>query len=224
MAEEKTEEQLAEEHQQGAGSPEAGGEASAAKANEVVISDEHKALQTKYDELQQKSTEDAQLLEAVTPHVDWDAVRGGGKAAEADDGSGEELVSKKSLAQSLQQVGDIVNTKMAALKFRQDHPELTKYEDTLVGPAILRIRRENPSLSMDKVVEKAAEFATEFLASERDKGKGEAVDKSKATAATGGLASGGVTPSVKPKDDAGESNVEYVAGRKADSAKKRGIG
>jgi len=223
MAEEN-QEQSGDELQQGAGTPEAGGEAGAAKADEVVISADHKALQAKFEELQRKSAEDAQLLEAVTPHVNWDAVRGGGQSAEADEGEGEEeFVSKKSLAQSLRQVGDIVNTKMAALKFRQDHPELLKYEDSLVGPAILRIRRENPSLSTDRVCEKAAEFATEFLASERDKGKGEAADKSKTVAATGGLASGGVTPSVKPKDDAGESDVDYIARRKAESAKRRGI-
>ena len=117
--------------------------------------------------------------------------------------------------------------KLLTMQFRSEHPELKPYEDTLVAPEIARQRRANPSLSPEQLLKNAAEFANNFLESERNKGgqSQEAKSKAKAaeTAKASGFASAGTTAPKKPESAGGESKEDYVSRRKEESRKARGI-
>jgi hypothetical protein len=189
----------------------------------------HKELEAEHTKLSQKSKENEQLLELVTPHVDWNKVQGGSAPAEsAEDGESEEqFISRKAHDEALRKVQQGTDVKLLTMQFRTEHPDLKPYENTLVVPEIARLRRANPSLTADQLLEKATKFATDFLEAERQKGTEAKAKEDKAksveTAKASGFASAGTTAPKKPESSGGESTEDYIARRKEQSRKARGL-
>lgn len=179
----------------------------------------YEALQGEHQKTAEELTQSRETFDLVSHAIDWDKVQQG-NAPQQSEGDGENTVTKEDLQRS----ENMVNGKLMQLDFRQKHPELREYEETLVSPAISRIRRQNPRMPVEKVLDKAADDVKKLLETERQKGIDEATKKKAAAAATGGMGSAGTTTVKENKEDSGgESYSEYMAARKAKSRKNRGL-
>ena len=199
------------------------GQASA-PANEKKTED----YEAKYKELQsqqQKTAEELastkELVRAIEPHVDWGAVRGQGAGGQ-DTGSeaDETLVTSKEVAAQLRQVEERNQNAILALSFRSAHPELAEYEDTLIVPQLLRIRKKYPHESKERILERAAEWTTKFLEGVQNKAltaKQQADAKVKAEEdAMSGFESAGAT---SPEEESPpETTEEYIERRNREKA------
>ncbi|MHC4316807.1 MAG: hypothetical protein ACYSW3_30570 [Planctomycetota bacterium] len=174
----------------------------------------YKAQQAEYQKAIEERDEARNTLDTVYPAIDFDKLQGGQQQEEAE----KPPVTQEDLVATKQEI----NNKLLTLDFRQKHPELRDYEGSLVGPAIARIRMQNPRMALDKVLDKAAEETEAFLEKEREKGRAEAEKKKADAAAAGGLGAAG-SKSEKKAEDEGESAEDYVARRKKESAKARGL-
>jgi hypothetical protein len=190
----------------------------------------HKEAEAELTKVREKAAEDEQMLELVTPHVDWNAVQGGTKPTETkatDDESAEEFISRKEHEERLSRVQATTEGRILTLQLRTEHPELRPYEDSLIAPEVARLRRANPTLRPEQLLEKATKFATDFLEAERAKGiekaKEEQQTKATETAKASGFASAGATTPKKDEAQGGESAEDYIARRKQQSRKNRGL-
>lgn len=237
MAEQEQEEQASSQQEQESSTTGAKEQAQE-QGEQIDYKKQYEELNASHTQLSQKAKEDAQLLEMVTPHVDWNAFQGrqvpatGGQ--EESEGDQERFISKKDHDETLRQVQSSTDTKIVTMQFRINHPELRDYEDTLVAPAIVKLRRENPHLGADQLVEKAAKFANDFLKAEREKGgkakeqegeEKEQEEKRKAAEAAkaGGFASAGTTAPATKEEKAGQTTEEYIKERQEQSRKARGV-
>ncbi len=176
----------------------------------------YKALQAEHQRAIEERDEAKSYLEAVSPYVDFARMQSGGAQEEGEEKppvTREEFEASKEQLKQLQLTYD----------FRLKHPELREYEKTVVGPAIARIRFQNPRMPIDKVLERAAEESKELLESERAKGRAEAEKKKAEAAAAGGLGSAATTSKKEDVEAEGEGYDEYIARRKKQSAKARGL-
>jgi len=192
-------------------------------------------LEADHTKLSEKAKESERVLELVTPHVDWNAVQGRQAPATEKPSSDEEydFISKKEHEEAIRRIESKTDIRLLEMQFRSNHPELRDYEDRLVGPAIVRLRRTQPHLTPEQLVEKAAEDANAFLEAERAK---VVAEQEKATAAAeeerkqkevsaakaSGLGSAGVT-TPKAEEKAGETAEEYIARRQERNRRLRGI-
>lgn len=218
MAEETKE---AQPQQEPASDTETQGEGQGETKEEVNWEKRYKNLEADHTTTSQKLAEQEQLVELVSPYVDWGKVQGSGEAP--SDPEEEGTVDKKMLTTSLKDLSDKVDTKLLTLDFRQAHPELRPYEDTITGPALSRLRRKYPREPIRKVMERAADFTAKFLEEERKKGEETAEKKSQEAAGAGGLGSASPTSPAKKEEPLGETNKDYLARRKAQSRKARGL-
>jgi hypothetical protein len=228
MAEEEKKEEQASSQQDQVAS-DAGAQEQAPSEPEVNYQERYEQLEKEHTALGQKAKENEQLIEMVTPHVDWNAVQGGqAPAAESQEDSEaqDQFISRKAHDEAIRASQQQTDVKLLTMQFRSEHPELRDYEKTLVGPEIMRLRRTSPNLTADQLVQKATEFATGFLEKERAKGTEKADQERKAkaaeTAKASGFASTGSTPPAK-EEQVGETPEENVARRKEESRKRRGL-
>jgi len=184
----------------------------------------YKASQAEIQKLSEDNKSKEELLDAVSPYVNWDAAQGKTPATETqtdDDG----YVSKKTMQQAISGLENKSNSRIMALQFQVAHPELAPYEKTLVSPTILRMRKEHPHDPLDKILERTAESVNKFLQAERSKGEQKAKEEQKKKedelAGASGLDSAGTTTPVA--EEQGETDKEYFAKRKAQIAKRKGL-
>jgi hypothetical protein len=210
---EKTEEIQSQADSQAAGTEkEAQGEKESQTEDWEAKYKESQAAHQKAIEERDKANE---TLDLVYPAVDFSKLQG---AEETEEGE------KPALTQDdLDRHSQNINNKLLTLDFRQKHPELREYETSLVGPAIARIRSQNPRMTLDKVLDKAAEETNAFLDTEREKGRTEADEKKAKAAAASGLGSASTTSTKKKPEDQGESKKEYFARRRKQNLQGRGL-
>ena len=184
----------------------------------------YKTSQAEIQKLTEDGKSDKELLDAVTPYVNWDAVQGKKSVPETQT-EDEGYVSRKTLQDAISGIESKSDSKIMALQFQVAHPELAPYEKTLIGPTILRMRREHPHEPLSKILDRTAESVTNFLETERAKGEKIAKEaqekKEKELAGVSGLESAGTT--TPTAEEQGETKEEYVAKRKAQIAKKKGL-
>ena len=212
------EEKQAEETQSQAGSEAVGTEKeSTGKEGQEKTEDyeaKYKTQQAEYQKVVEERDNAQSTLDTVYPAIDFSKLQGSEEQEEGE----KPPVTQEDLAMHKQ----AIDNKLLTLDFRQKHPELRDYEGSIVGPAIARIRRANPHMSIDKVLDKAAEETETFLEKEREKGRTEVEKKKTDAAAAGGLGAAGSKSAKKPEDE-GESNTDYITRRKKESAKARGL-
>lgn len=186
----------------------------------------YKTSQAEIQKLAEDNKSKEELLDAVSPYVNWDAA--GGKTTTPEkqtDTDDEGYVSKKSMQEAISGIETKSNSAIMALQFQVAHPELAPYEKTLVGPTILRMRKEHPHESLSKILERTAESVNKFLEGERAKGAEKAKEaqekKDEELANVSGLeAAGTTTPTTEER---GETKEEYLSDRQAQLAKKKSL-
>jgi hypothetical protein len=227
MAEEEKQEEQASSEQEQASETQA--QEQAQETTETVDWEaRHKEAEAELTKAKEAAAESERLIELVTPHVDWNAVQGTKPTETTTEEEGEEqFVSAKSHKEALQAVRQENQMQLLTMQFRLEHPDLRPYEDTLIVPEIVRLRRAHPNLNAAQLLTKATKNATDFLEAERAKGtekaKEEQEAKARETARASGFASTGTTAPKKDESQGGESTEDYIARRKEQSRRNRGL-
>ena len=170
--------------------------------------------------MRETSQKDKELLDAVTPYVDWESVNGTKKTevvVEEDT-----LVDQKTLTKTVEDLRSLIERERVTNSFRTKYPGMIEYED-LVGSFLNKTDARRP---MEERIAKAVKNTQDLLDSERSKGvelsKKEKKEKAAKEAEASGLSGGKV--SLESKDDSGgETYEEYIESRKKMSAKAQGI-
>ena len=158
--------------------------------------------------MRESSFKDKELIDAVSPFIDWDAVNGKTKPAEDDDA----YVNKKTLKQTKDELHAMITRMNATQNFRTKYPDMIEYED-LVG---VYLNKTNQRDSMESRIEKAVENTRKLIESERNKGR-ESFEKekkgkvAKEAEASGLAAAKGQKGSEEEPE--GESFDDYIKGR-----------
>jgi len=196
--------------------------------SEKKMTEQMGELQGKFDSLSQDSVKNKQLLEEITPYVDWEGMKKR-RAGESDEVSeeGEETFLTQKEAKALE---SRIDRKIKTNQFMQDFR--TKYSDLAdKGPKeeMVRFFFENKTLqteSFDKRLESAVKATRDLLKSEHDKGADkiksdeektaqETKAKEEAAAKASGLSSTGITSSkASESDKETETSSDYVKSRK----------
>jgi hypothetical protein len=168
--------------------------------------------------LKEANAKNDELLNAVTPFIDYDKMNG--KVAAPEDG--EALVDQKTLTDTVQSLRDEISQNRTTQNFRSKYPDMIDHED-LVG---MYLQKTNPRDTMDNRIAKAVESAKTLLESQQTKGREkfeeEAKKKTSKEAEASGFDGGGV-PKGEKKEPDGETYEEYLQSRKNASAKAQGL-
>lgn len=195
------------------------------KEETVDYEAKYKTSQAEIQKLTEDNKSKEELLDAVSPYVNWDAAHGESTTEKQTDTDEEGYVSKRTMQQAISGIESKSDSQIMALKFQVAHPELAPYEKTLVGPTILRMRKEHPHESLSKILDRTAESVNKFLETERAKGESKAKEaqekKEKELAGVSGLDSAGTT--APTTEEQGETKEDYFASRKAQIAKRKGL-
>lgn len=176
----------------------------------------YKALQGEHQKLSEEKQQTEDYIRAISPYVDWRAVRGQ-DATGQDDRQGEEetLVTSKEVDAKLRQVQQQTQNQLLSIQFRTKHPELMEYETELVVPTLMRLRAQYPHESGEKLLERTAAEVTKFL--ERvgtnvltEQEQAEKKRKEEAEAAAGLESAGATSPE---EESSPETTEDYVARR-----------
>lgn len=205
-----------------------GTEQASETANETQTED----YKAKYEELQGKHQQTVEELQSAKGTLDtldqygainWDTITGTQQKVE----SGEEepqLVDSKTVERKLREVQERNENQILTLQFRVDNPDLREYEENLVIPEIIRVRRANPRISKEKILEKASENVRKFLTEQEKKfeaKKTKAKAEEDALKASGLEAAGSTSPKTEPTSE--EMNKEYIENRQKAINKKKGL-
>jgi len=203
MAEEKTSETKSE------------GTQAVSTENKENYEAKYKELQSKYESTHTELKRVQETLDAVTPYVNWDL---GQNQQPEEDG----YVSKKDISSQLKSISESSENKILELQFQVNHPELKGYEDTLVAPTLIKLRRKYPAMQKTELLEAAAKEVTDFIEAERKKGEARIkAEKAKKDAESmSGLESSG--PTTPNEVDSGQTREEYVQERKKALNKRKG--
>ncbi len=160
-------------------------------------------------EMRDTAQKDKELLDAVTPFVDWDAVSGTKTETPVD---GETLVDQKTLDSRFQTLENKITTSNNTQLFRSKYPDMVEYED-LVSVYFQKTDTRRP---FDERLKKAVENTRTLLESERSKGR-ETDEKEKKEKAAKEAEASGLTAAKGQKglkeEPEGESFADYVKGR-----------
>lgn len=174
----------------------------------------------------QKAAELQEQIDTITPYVDFGRAQGAADKSTEESGGEDRYISEKEAQKMLTDVRNEFGGKLIAIKFRSENPELVEYEKSIVTPAVVRLSQQHPTWNHDKLLKEAVTFTQGLLEKERDKGGAEVTakteEKQKAAGAASGLGSAGVT-SPKKEEKPGETTEEYMARRKEQSRKARGV-
>ncbi len=170
----------------------------------------YKDLQADHTVVNQELAQSKQLVEMMTPHVNFGDKKESESAVDND-----EFVQTGQMKQQLQDINAKVDDKLLSLKFQQDNPDLKDYEH-VVGSML---NRTDPRLPKETRLEEAAKLTREFLETERKKGaesaEADKVKKAAAEAEVSGIASGTTKVSKSESDDLDkeQSYSDYMAER-----------
>jgi len=182
----------------------------------------YKDLQSDHTRISQESAKNQQLIEAVSPHINWAALEKA-QRGESPEYSEDEMtfVSKKDLNEHLRKVEQKIATETFRQDFRRDYPDLA---DKGPKEEMVRFFFEQKTLrtdTFDKRLKSAVASARNLFKSEQQKGKNEGDQKNAEAAAASGLisASPKTFPESEPKKE--ETPQSYVdALRDAQERKK----
>jgi len=181
-----------------------------APAEAVNWEQRYKDLQSDHTRISQESAKNQQLIEVVSPHVNWQDLERA-QRGESPESSGDEMtfVSKKELNEHLRKVEQRMATQNFVQEFRQNHPDLA---DRGPKEEMVRFFFEQKTLKtdpFDKRLKNATDSARNFLKVEQQKGKDGSTQKDAEAAAAGGLIS--ATPKTSPKPEPKEETPQnYV--------------
>lgn len=196
---------------------------------EKKLTEQMSELQGKFDSLAQDGVKDKQLLEELTPFVDWEGMKTG-RAGTATDELSEEGEPTFLTQQDAKALEKRVEQKIATNQFIQDFR--TNYPDLAdKGPKeeLVRFFFDRKTLrtdSFDKRLEGAVKATRDLLKSEQDKGAEkiktdeekaaqEKKAKDEAAAKASGLSSTGITsPKTSEESKETETPTDYIASRK----------
>lgn len=182
----------------------------------------------KYKELQGKSQQEIeklreeiatkeQMLEAVTPYVNWDAAQG----KQTPEGE-PEFIDKRTFEDTRRRDNEQRENEILELKFERDNPDLKPYMK-YVKAELMEARIKEPRATKQQLLERAAENTRKFIESEREKVRreqSEAKRKEDEALLAGLDAQGNTSP---PQEERGQTNEEYLAERKAELRKRMGL-
>ncbi len=189
------------------------------KAQDDNYEQRYKNLQVHHTQAKQDLAQSKQLVEMMTPHVNF------GNKEETDSAEGdEEYVQTGQMKQQLQDISAKVDDKLLSLKFQQDNPDLKDYQH-VVGSMLAQTDSRLPK---EARLEKAAKLTREFLETERKKGAEAAqaakTQKAAAEAEAAGISSGTTKISKSESDDLDkpQSHSDYMAERLKQSMASQG--
>lgn len=170
--------------------------------------------------IKEQAAKDKELLDAVTPFVNWDAASGK-TAPVVDDGSGDEYVNKKTLTTVIKDLQDKFQAGYTTQTFRIKYPDMVAYED-LVGSFLAKTDGRRP---MEDRIDTAVGNVKKLLETERARGREEFEKEKKEKVekeaeASGLSAAKGARGSNSEPD--GETYEEYIASRQKRFAKAKG--
>lgn len=168
--------------------------------------------------LKEMQAKDKELLDAVTPYIDYDKMNG--KVAQPEDG--EALVDQQTLTKTVQDLRNEIAQNRATQDFRSKYPDMVDHED-IVG---MYLKKTNPRDTLEIRMAKAVESTKTLLESQQTKGREKFKEESKKKTSEEAKASGfdgdtGLKGEKKEPD--GETYDEYVQARKDASAKAQGL-
>ena len=162
-------------------------------------------------EMRDSSLKDKELLDAVTPFVDWDAVKG---TKEEPANGGETLVDQKTLQSTVKELRDQIATSNNRNAFMIKYPEMVEHQILVEA----YYGKTDPRRPFEERIEKAVESTKKLLESERAKGR-ESDDKEKREKAAKEAGASGLTAAKGQKgteeEPDGESFDDYVKDRQA---------
>ena len=168
--------------------------------------------------LKDAQAKDKELLDAVTPYIDYDRMNG--KVAEPEDGDA--IVDQRTLTSTVQALKDEIAQNRTTQNFRSKYPEMIDHED-LVG---MYLQKTNPRDTIENRIAKAVESTKTLLESQQAKGREkfeeETKKKTSKEAEVSGFDGGTVLKGGKKEPD-GETYDEYLQSRKNMSAKAQGL-
>lgn len=196
-------------------SPEPGTPEAKEKQSEVDWEKRYKDLQSDHTRTRQRLSE----LEAEKPPEE-----------SLDEFVDDEYLTKKEvdkrIDQAVSKAVKSVQMQSADSYFRRTYPQLVKYESAISG--IIHSPKDPESLKgssaegrIDAAVKEFNEIVAEEKASAKEQAEKEAKDREEQNRKASGLG-GGQAPASKSEEE-GESDADYIAKRKARSAKQRGL-
>ncbi len=197
---------------------------------DTVTTEQFNELQSKFDTLSGSVTEKQQLIDQLTPYVDFDKLKGGNQDDGLEDNEGDETFLTQKEAKALEvRLDKKIKSNNFMNDFRTTYPDLG---DKGVKEEMVRYFFEKEKAgSFDQRVKKAVEATRNLLKTEQAKGTEAATTKQKekdeleakkkvSAAKAGGLGSGITTPS-GASDDENESNDDYLAKRRLKSEQRK---
>ena len=165
----------------------------------------------------EEHAKDKELLDQVTPHIDWASVNGEKKSMD------DELVSMKDLNSKFEEIKRAQSIDRATSEFRLKYPDMVDYEDQV---GFYLQNKTDPRHKMSDRIEKAVEYTKSFLETERAKGVSSSKEKTEEAKKKEAEASGlkeQDQKKVDTSDEEGETAESYVAWRKDLHSKGQGI-
>lgn len=178
-------------------------------------------IEQENSKIKEQAAKDKELLDAVTPFVNWDAASG--KTTQAyDPATDGEYVDKKTLNTVIKDLQNQMQVGYTTQTFRIKYPDMVAYED-LVGSFLTKTDGRRP---MEDRIETAVGNVKKLLETERTRGRDDFEKEKKEKAAKEAEASGfseakGAKGSEKEPE--GETFEEYMAGRNKRFAKAKGL-
>jgi len=173
----------------------------------------YKDLQSEYTKttqeikkINEEHAKDKELLDSVTPYIDWSKASGAAEEGLDDDG----YVSKKELDAKIRELKQAQEIARVTMDFRRKYPDMVEYEDQV---GFYLQNKTDPRRKISDRIEKAVEYTKKFLEAERMKGATmleKEVKETKSKAATAAGLKGG-DQVIPPKEDVPESAADYVA-------------
>lgn len=170
--------------------------------------------------MREAAAKDKELLDKISPYVNWDAASGMQTATEAVEDDG--YVDKKTLNKTIKDLRDQIWRNQQTQNFRLKYPDMVPYED-LVAVFLNKTDTRHP---FEERVESAVKNAKKLIESERAKGAElsakEKREKEAKEAEAAGLAEAKGSEG-KDKEPEGETFEDYIKNRKAQSRKAQGL-
>ena len=166
------------------------------------------------------AAKDKELLDAVTPFVDWEAASG--KQAPASNETDSEYVDKKTLTNVINELKNQIQTSYTTQSFRMKYPDMVQYED-LVGTFL---SKTDPRRRIEDRMDTAVGNVKKLLESERARGREDYEKEKKEKAAKEAEAAGlseAKNPKGASKDSEGETFDDYMSNRYKRFAKAKGL-
>lgn len=180
----------------------------------------YKEMQRKNEQLATEKRKSDEMLDAVTPYVDWEAAQGKTQAPK-DDIAEPQYLSKGDVELLRRQDREQTDNQMLELRFEVANADLKEHMP-LVKANLAAARRANPRMSKQELLDKAASDTRQYLENIKTQALDEAKKKqaAKDEVDAGGLDAAGITS--PEQQEQGQTAEEYFSERSADLAKRKG--